>query len=629
MVIQPRPMLQSLGLAVLIVCLPGSIGASIKWQLKDVTAMLGRRQMQAKSTGCLFDSSSRQTPPRLRQYSISGESSCPPNLDWTELGAVTEPGDEGSCKACWASAPVAALESAHYIATGELLKLSVQQVIDCNDNADGNCSGGDVAYATSHIVTSLGVMKDEEYPYLGTEQGSCQHTPHKSAATALVFQDIPSDEASLLLTVSKVTKIRRGIRCCGLTSGAVSPTFPEDAATLSDPTALQALRQCHNTTYTVKAGDTPYSIARQFRLYPGMALQIPDCSSARTILAYTPRTGPSATKCALSGNFGFGLVCDQCTFNTKPGDTMQSIMIELGVEDPYDQTSMEISIRSFNSLDLVRKLLLGGLPKDIWQHYQFVQLVHCPEPPSPPPQMPPSPPPSLPPAFNLPPPRPPPNEVSLDWVKIGAVTKGEDHGSCKSCWASIPVSALESSHFLSTGVLEPLSVQQVLDYNGAVDGNCSGGDVQYAMQYMLHSDGLVSEADYPYGQTPSDLNGSEELPIEVKGRTLTLHGVPTNEEDLLLAVCNQPIVAYMRANPSMWQLPEREVYECSDCPAEDETSNADANAAVLVVGYGSTADNGDYWLIKGSNATDPILDILVCGGVSAAVGWRSGHCPLR
>ena len=46
-------------------------------------------------------------------------------VDWRDIGALTEVHSQGSCGACWAITAVETVESAHFIATGELYDLSV------------------------------------------------------------------------------------------------------------------------------------------------------------------------------------------------------------------------------------------------------------------------------------------------------------------------------------------------------------------------------------------------------------------------------------------------------------------------------------------------------------------------
>lgn len=48
------------------------------------------------------------------------------NVDWRSKGAVNEIQDQEGCGSCWAFSAVAAMESAHFLKTNILIKLSEQ-----------------------------------------------------------------------------------------------------------------------------------------------------------------------------------------------------------------------------------------------------------------------------------------------------------------------------------------------------------------------------------------------------------------------------------------------------------------------------------------------------------------------
>lgn len=145
-----------------------------------------------------------------RHYSSGVE--LPDEIDWSQLGAVTDIKDQGSCGACWAFSTTGSLEGRGFIATGSLPVLSEQQFIDC-DGTDNACNGGlmDQAFdfAQKH---SGGLCTESSYPYIG-QAGNCKTgTDHAAGESCTVgldanlmtgWKDVDNSEEALAEAVAE------------------------------------------------------------------------------------------------------------------------------------------------------------------------------------------------------------------------------------------------------------------------------------------------------------------------------------------------------------------------------------------------------------------------------------------
>jgi len=182
--------------------------------------------------------------------------------------------------------------------------------------------------------------------------------------------------------------------------------------------------------------------------------------------------------------------------------------------------------------------------------------------------------------------------VAIDWREKSAVSPVKDQGDCGSCWAFSATGVLESHHAIKTGKMVQLSEQQLVDCERELDG-CDGGISSWALAWLQYHGGQDTEESYPYEhQTMQCRFNSSSV-----GATITqVVNITQDEKGLLQAVGNVGPVSVAIDVTDDFANYKSGVYSSSDCSSDPMSMNH----AVLVVGYNSTSNGEDYWIVKNS-----------------------------
>jgi len=183
---------------------------------------------------------------------------------------------------------------------------------------------------------------------------------------------------------------------------------------------------------------------------------------------------------------------------------------------------------------------------------------------------------------------------SVDWRnKAGVVTGVKDQGDCGACWAFSATETLESHAAISTGLDAPvLSAQQMTscapnpEHCGGTNG--CGGNVQGNGFNYSTAAGITIAANYPYKASTGRCDQSKIKPCIQNDGYVKLK--VNDYSSLMTAVATKGPIAISVAATAFARYGGG-ILDYGDCIM---------NHAVQLVGYGTTANGTDYWLVRNS-----------------------------
>jgi cathepsin F len=193
---------------------------------------------------------------------------------------------------------------------------------------------------------------------------------------------------------------------------------------------------------------------------------------------------------------------------------------------------------------------------------------------------------------------------AFDWREHGAVTRVRDQQACGSCWAFSTAQNIEGVRAAHGHPLVELSAQELVDcsagcapegaYGNVCNSGCSGGWPWSAYEDIMRLGGLDAEASYPYTGVAASSCGAAEANDAAVAATISGYSCLGSDEHLLRRWLLHHGPFSVALDASGLALYAGGVYAPADC------SQTALDHAVLVVGFGTDAAAGDYWIVKNS-----------------------------
>jgi C1A family cysteine protease len=146
----------------------------------------------------------------VEQYVPKLSAAAVTKIDWRKKGAVTYVKNQGQCGSCWSFSTTGGIEGAWFNAGHDLVAVSEQEFVSCDQNDDG-CNGGLMQNAFKWAIDSWSgwVTSESAYPYVSGmgQVPACEYTGKPKVSQITSYKTVAHSETAIATALVDVGPI--------------------------------------------------------------------------------------------------------------------------------------------------------------------------------------------------------------------------------------------------------------------------------------------------------------------------------------------------------------------------------------------------------------------------------------